>query len=125
MNPNRKKLKEMQQKKWWSYALLAAGIFVFTEGCTLIKTNTEYALPAVFFSLLMHSYSMKDLGKRLFKIEPANIANIAMVLVLVIVASLSYFKEINLAVIFILNLSAILIYLIVSAISAKLFKKHQ
>lgn len=123
MNPSRKKLKEMQQKKWWSYALLAAGIFVFTEGCTIIKTNMEYALPAILFSLLMHTSSMKDLGKRLLKQEPVSAANIAMIAVLLLTSAASYIKDLSLMAIFLMNISAVLVYLIVTAAS-KFIKKH-
>ncbi|KAF5051206.1 hypothetical protein DSECCO2_421430 [anaerobic digester metagenome] len=123
MNPSRKKLKEMQQKKWWSYALLAAGMFVFTEGCTILRTNMEYALPAIVFSLFMHSSSMKDLEKRLLKHEPGSAANIAMLLVLLFTAVASYMREITLSAIFIMNVSAVLVFLIVAAAS-KFIKKQ-
>lgn len=123
MNPSRKKLKEMQQKKWWSYALLAAGMFVFTEGCTILRTNTEYALPAIVFSLFMHSSSMKDLGKRLLKHEPGSAANIAMLAVLLFAAATSYMREITLTAIFIMNVSAVLVFLIVS-VASKFIKKQ-
>lgn len=124
MNPSRKKLKEMQQKKWWSYALLAAGMFVFTEGCTILKTNMEYALPAIIFSLFMHSSSMRDLGKKLLKHEPGNVANICMLLVLLLTAAASYMKEITLSAIFLMNVSAVLVFLIVAAAASKLVKKQ-
>lgn len=123
MNSNRNKLKEMQQKKWWSYAMLAAGMFVFIEGCTIIKTNTGSALAAILLSLFMHSSSTRDLEKRLLKHESGNAANIAMLLVLLLTAAVSFFKEIDLLVIFLMNVSAILVFLIVSA--AIKFNKKQ
>nr|WP_300092353.1 hypothetical protein [Sedimentibacter sp.] len=123
MNSNRKKLKEMQQKKWWSYAMLVAGMFVFIEGCTILKTNTGSALPAIILSLFMHSSSMKDLGKRLLKHEPGTAANIAMLLALLLAAAASYLKEINLSAIFLMNISAVIVFLIVTAAS-KFIKKQ-
>jgi Mg/Co/Ni transporter MgtE len=123
MNQSRKKIYEMQQKKWWSYALLAAGMFVFTEGCTMLKTNTGSALSAIVLSLFMHSSSMKDLGKRLLKHEPGTAANIAMVLVLILAAAVSYFREITLSAIFLMNVSAVLVFLIAAAAS-KFIKKQ-
>jgi hypothetical protein len=83
----------------------------------------EYALPAILFSLLMHSSSMKDLGKRLLKHEPGSAANIAMLLVLLFAAATSYMREISLSAIFIMNVSAVLIFLIVAAAS-KFIKKQ-
>jgi hypothetical protein len=123
MNQSRKKLYEMQQKKWWSYALLAAGMFVFIEACTMLKTNTGSALSAIVLSLFMHSSSMKDLGKRLLKHEPENAANIAMVLVLILAAAVSYLREITLSAIFLMNVSAVLVFLIAAAAS-KFIKKQ-
>jgi len=124
MNPSRKKLKEMQKKKWWNYAMLAAGIFLFTQGCSILSNSTEIATSAILFSLFMHSSSMKDLGQRLLKTEPVNASSIAMILALVIIAVICYFTKLNLLYIFIFNLAAIAIYIIVSAICFKLSIKN-
>jgi len=124
MNPHKKKLKEMQQKKWWNYAMLAAGIFLFTQGCSILSSSTELAAPVVFFSLFMHNSSMKDLGQRLLKTEPVNASSIAMILALVIIAVICYLTKLNLLYIFMFNLAAIAIYIIVSAICFKLSIKN-
>jgi hypothetical protein len=63
------------------------------------------------------------LGKRLFKQEPVSAANIAMIAVLLLTAAASYIKELSLMAIFLLNISAVLVYLIVTAAS-KFIKKH-
>lgn len=119
MNPNKKKLKEMQQKKWWNYAMLAAAIFLFTQGCSILSNNIEFATPAIFFSLFMHNSSMKDLGQRLLKAEPINASSIAMILALIVIAVISYFTKLNLLNIFMCNLGAIALYVIISAINLK------
>ncbi|MDW5300189.1 MAG: hypothetical protein SA378_08645 [Sedimentibacter sp.] len=124
MNPNKIRLREMQKKKWWNYAMLAAGIFLFTHACSILSTNIQFAAPVLIFSLFMHSSSMKDLGQRLLKTEPVKISNIAMLLSLVIIAVICYFSKLSLLNIFMLNLAAIAIYIILSAICFKLFNKN-
>ncbi|WP_326906789.1 hypothetical protein [Sedimentibacter sp. MB31-C6] len=72
---NKKKLKEMQQKSWWNYALLVAGIFVYTQGCSILKSNLEFAIPVIIFGLLMHSNSLKKIIHNLLLKEKDSSAN--------------------------------------------------
>lgn len=116
MNSNRKKLKEMQQKSWWNYALLAAGIFVFTQGCSILARSPEYAVPAVFFSLFMHSSALSGLSKKFFNAEPSKMVNTAMLAALVVLAAVSYLKEISLLLILMLNIAAAILYLAIAAL---------
>lgn len=123
MNQGKKKLREMQQKWWWSYALLGVGIFLFTQGSSILNENIQYALPVIIFSLFMHNASMNDLGKRFFKTNVNALANHAMILALAIIAITSYFLEINIIYILILNVVAIALNLFISAISFKFLNK--
>ncbi|WP_313339861.1 hypothetical protein [Sedimentibacter sp.] len=121
MNEMRKrKQKEMQQKNWWSYALLAAAIFVYTQGCSLIKTNIGYSLPVILLSFIMHLRSVGDLARRIFKLKESKKANIAMLIALAAVAIICYLKEFNIFSILLFNLAAVFVYVITAAI----FSKH-
>ncbi|WP_312812488.1 hypothetical protein [Sedimentibacter sp.] len=116
----KKKQREMQQKNWWSYALLAAAIFVYTQGCSLIKTNMGYALPLILLSFIMHLRSVGDLSKRIFKLKESKLANIAMLTALTAIAIICYLNDFNVFYILLFNLAAIFIYVITAAI----FSKH-
>lgn len=120
----KRKQKEMQQKNWWSYALLAAAIFIFTQGCSLIKTNMGYSLPVILLSLIMHSKSVGNLAKRIFKIKESKQANITMLFALTIVALLCYLKQYNIFNILIFNIVAIFVYVIAAYIFSKLNKEQ-
>ncbi|NYB73339.1 hypothetical protein HZF24_04215 [Sedimentibacter hydroxybenzoicus DSM 7310] len=116
----KRKQREMQQKNWWSYALLAAAIFVYTQGCSLIKTNMGYSLPVILLSFIMHLRSVGDLSTKIFKLKESKTANIAMLIALTAVAVICYLKELNIFYILLLNIAAIFIYIIAAAI----FSKH-
>ncbi|MFA9422309.1 MAG: hypothetical protein ACERLG_01940 [Sedimentibacter sp.] len=124
MNPSKIKLKKMQQKWWWSYALLAVGIFLFTHGCSILNKNIQYALPIILFSLIMHQNSMNELGKRFFKKKITPTASLAMIVLLIVIAITSYYVEIEMTHIFILDIISIALYLLISALSLKLFNKN-
>ena len=119
MNLNKKKLKEMQQKKWWSYAMLAAGIFLFSQGCSIISNNFEFATPIIFFSLFMHNSSLKDLSQRFFKTKAVDVASTAIISALIIIAIICYFTKINIIYILLLNIAVVAIYFVISALSIK------
>ncbi len=120
----KKKQKEMQQKNWWSYALLAAAIFVFSQACSLIKTNTSYALPVVLLSYIMHYRSVGDLSRRIFKLKESKAANISMLIALTLVAFICYIKEFTIFNILLFNIAAIFVYVIVAALFSKLNKEQ-
>lgn len=120
----KRKFKEMQQKKWWSYATLAAGIFLFAQGCSVISNKFEYATPLIFFSLFMHHSSLKDLSQRFFKTKPVSTANTAMISALFIIAIICYFTKLNINYIVLLNMVTIALYFVVSALSLKSINKN-
>lgn len=43
--------KELREKKWFYYAILAIGIFVFSQGCSLMSRKPEYAATAAIMGL--------------------------------------------------------------------------
>jgi len=118
----KKQQKEMQEKKWWSYALLISAIFLFSQSSLVINKNMGYSLALILVSLIMHSRSVGDLVKRIFKLNPSRIANIAMITALVIIAVFCYFVKIHFVYIVLLNIGAIAIYVAVSAFCSKLNK---
>ncbi|WP_312699827.1 hypothetical protein [Sedimentibacter sp.] len=115
-----KQREERLQKSWWSYALLAAAIFVYTQGCSLLKTNMGYSLPLIILSFIMHLRSVSDLARKILKIKESKNANIAMLIALIAVAVVCYLRELGIIYILLLNLAAIFVYVITAAI----FSKH-
>lgn len=142
---NKMQVKAMMKKPWWSYALLLAGVFIFTEGCSLLYGSDEFSIQisAILFSMVMHGTGLKDLSERLFlkkykinsnkkrKIEQNQslkeksnfIANVIIQLILILIAGLCYFIELNIIKIFLFNIIAIIIYFFVSVLSYLFYKK--
>jgi len=118
----KKKQKEMQENKWWSYTLLAAAIFLFSQSSSVINKSMGYSLALILLSFIMHARSVDDLVKRIFKLNPSVAAKIAMIAALIIIAVICYFIRINIVYIVLLNMGAIALYVIVSAICFKLSK---
>jgi len=139
---NKMQVSAMMKKPWWSYALLLAGVFLFTEGTSLLYNSDTFSIQisVILFSMIMHSISLKDLSQRLFLKERKNeekisvdknitikdksclIANLVTQLTLLLIAVLSYFIELNIVKIFMLNIMVVIIYFLVSKASY-LFKK--
>lgn len=113
------KIKEMKQKKWFSYALLAVAIFLFSQGSAMIDTNMEVAIPVLLISFILHTNSVGNLTERIFKIKSSAVANIAMLIALSAVAAVCYNKSLNILYIILLNFAAIALYIILAAIFNK------
>lgn len=115
-----KQRKEMQQKRWFSYALLATAIFLFSQGSSVITTNTGYSIAAILLSFILHSRSVGNLTERIFKIKSSNLANIVMLISLSVISVICYFSKLNNPIfIVLLNFAAIAIYIITAAICSK------
>lgn len=112
--------KEMRQKKWFYYALLAAAIFLFSQGSAIIKTNMGYSLPVILISFILHSTSVGNLTERFLKIKVSIAANIAMLAVLSAVTAICYFNQLHLLYIVLLDFTAIAIYVAAAAVCSKL-----
>ena len=145
---NKMQVRAMMKKPWWSYALLLAGVFLFTEGCSLLYGSDELSIQisVILFSMIMHGTSLRDLGKRILLKEyndntkesskKNNIqqkqslqdkasltANIIMQILLVLIAVLCYYVEFKITNIFLLDIFIIIIYGIISVISYKFYRK--
>ncbi|MDF2949193.1 MAG: hypothetical protein K0R07_1221 [Sedimentibacter sp.] len=113
------KIQKMKQKKWFSYALLAVAIFLFSQGTAIIDKSMEAAIPVLLISFILHTNSVGDLTERIFKIKYSKAANIAMLIALSTAAAVCYIKKFNILYIVLLNFAAIAIYIIFAAIFNK------
>ena len=114
------KIREMKQKKWFSYVLLAVAIFLFSQGSEIIKTNIEIALPVILISFILHARSVGSLTERIFKIKSSVISSIVMLIILSAISVLCYFNPLKLLYIILLDFAAIAVYVISAAIFNKL-----
>ncbi|HHZ01388.1 MAG TPA: hypothetical protein GX396_00420 [Tissierellia bacterium] len=116
----KKQREERRQQKWFKYAILAAGIFVFSQGCNLLTANTNYASTSIVLGIILHSYSAGRVCGEIFKVAPSSIGNIAMIISLLIVALISYFNNLGIIIILLLDLASIIVYVVSSFIYSKL-----
>ncbi len=115
-----KKMRELKNKKWYPYALLATAIFLFSQGSSIIKSSIGYTLPVILISLILHAKSVGILSEKLFKIKYSPSANAAMIIFLAAVATFCYFNKLNVLLIIMLDIAAIAIYVAIAFICSKL-----
>ena len=120
-----KQRQELRKKKWFRYALLAIGIFLFCQGSSLLTKNFGYASTSVIIGIILHSASVGHLCQRIFKMNSSNLANAAMIFSLIIVAFISYSKSLYIILIFLLDLVSIFVYILVSFINFRSRKNRQ
>lgn len=113
------KIKEMKEKKWFYYALLAIAIFLFSQGSSMIKTNLQYVLPLIIISFILHIRSVASLTERAFKKKPSIISSIAMIVVLSATSVICFFNPLKLSYIILLDFAAVAVYVITEAIFHK------
>ncbi len=113
------KIKELQQKKWFSYALLAVAMFIFSQSSSVIKENMGYALPAILLSFILHARGAGILAEKLLKIKASAAAPAIMLLVLSATAITCNFVKINIIIILLLDLAAIALYFVTAHICSK------
>jgi hypothetical protein len=116
--------KELREKKWFYYAILAIGIFVFSQGCSLMSKKPEYAATAAIMGLLLHNASVDKIYMSIFNHDAHKNAKISMLIILCIVAVFSYFKRLGFPLFVLLDLASILVFTIIAFIYQKLIK-HQ
>jgi len=119
----KQKQKELREKNWFYYAILAAGIFLFSEGC--VAQSTGYAVSAILIGIILHSVSVGILFEKNFKIKPFRAVNIAMVILLVVIALTCYFADLKFILVLILDLASIVLYTAVSLIYSKLKNRQE
>lgn len=115
--------KELREKNWFYYAVLAAGIFLFSEGCA--AQSTGYAVSAILIGLILHSVSVGILFEKNFKIKPFRAVNIAMMVLLAAIAVTCYFADLKFLLILFLDLASIVLYAAASLIYFKLKNRQE
>ncbi|HOK49404.1 MAG TPA: hypothetical protein PLF27_04645 [Sedimentibacter sp.] len=117
--------KELREKKWFYYAILAIGIFVFSQGCSLMSRNPGYAATAAVLGLLLHNGSVDRIYMSIFNHEAHKYAKFAMLIILCIIAVFSYFKRLGFPLFVLLDLCSVLLFAIIAFICQKLTKQQE
>jgi len=115
--------KELREKNWFYYAILAVGIFVFSEGC--VSQSTGAAFSAILLGIILHFISVGFLFEKNFKIKPFKAVNIAMMVLLAAIAVTCYFVDLKFIIILILDFASIVLYTAVSLIYFKLKNRQE
>lgn len=130
-------LRAIKKKNWWNYALLTAGVFIFTQGCMLLDSNNKVAVSEIFFGMVMQSLSLKNLSskylfvnhnkymeegkEKLIKSKCSTCANIIMQSMLVLIALSCYFWSVNSIIVLLLDVFAVIAY----SLTATAIFKHE
>lgn len=117
--------KELREKNWFYYALLATGIFLFTQGSKLVSKNNGYAITSVFLGLIMQSVSMEKIFLKVFKFNSHTSSKLAMILLLLTITVVSYLINLRYIIIVLLNLTSIALFVLISLIHSKLKNKKE
>lgn len=121
----KQKQKELREKNWFYYALLAAGIFLFTQGSRLLSKSGGYAITSIFLGIITQSVSMEKLFLRIFKFNSHKNSKIAMIILLLIISVICYFINLKYIIIVLLNLTSIVLFILVSFIHLKFKDKKE
>ncbi len=116
--------KQMREHRFFYHFILAIGIFVFSQGCSLMQTNTGYASTAVILAIIMHNASVGRLFIRIFKFNPHSYSKIVMIIMLCLIAIISYFVNLGYIYYVLLDIASIILFVILSLILSK-FKNRQ
>ncbi len=117
--------KQMREHRFFNHWLLAIGIFVFSQGCSLMSRSPGYAIAAIILGILLHRHSVDKVFEAVFKISPYKNAKNILIIVLVLIAIFSYFKRLYFTIFLLLNLASILLYVVISLITSKSIDKQE
>jgi len=112
--------KELREKKWFYYAILAIGIFVFSQGCSLMSRKPGYAATAAVLGLLLHNGSVDKIYMSIFNREAHKYAKIIMLIILCAIAVFSYFKRLGFPLFVLLDLGSVLLFALIAFIMSKI-----
>lgn len=115
-----KKMKELKQKPWFNYALLAVAVYVFSQGNAILRSSTEIALPVILISFILHARSVGNITEKILKIKSNSVANTAMLVALFIISAFCYFYELKLPYIILLDFASIAVYAAAAFVCNKL-----
>ncbi len=117
--------KQMREHRFFYHFILAIGIFVFSQGCSLMQENAGYASTAVILAIIMHTASVGKLFTRIFKFNPHNYSKIVMLVMLCLLAIISYFINLGIIYFVLLDIASIALFVILSLILSKLKNRQE
>lgn len=109
----------MREHKFFYHFILAIGIFVFSQGCSLMQKSAGYASTAVILAIIMHNSSVGKLFTRIFKFSPYSQSKIIMLVILCLLAIISYFVNLGFIYFVLLDITSIIIFISLSLILSK------
>ena len=111
--------KQMREHKFFYHFILAIGIFVFSQGCSLMSRNAGYAITAVVLGIIMHNASVGKIFESLFKFSLLKNIKYAILISLFLVAVISYFINLGFIFFVLLDLASIIVFTAISLIYSK------
>lgn len=111
--------KQMREHRFFYHFVLGIGIFVFSQGCSLMYGNTGYAATAAILGIIMHNASVEKIFKRVFKSDAHKNAKIAMLIFLFLIAVISYFIRLKFILFLLLDLASIILFTAIALIYSK------
>lgn len=111
--------KQMREHRFFYHFILAIGIFVFSQGCSLMQKSAGYASTLAIFGIIMHNASVGKLFTRYFKLSPHSYSKIVMVVMLFVLAIISYFINLGITYFVLLDIVSIILFVILSLILSK------
>ncbi|MDD4439740.1 MAG: hypothetical protein PHS04_17160 [Tissierellia bacterium] len=111
--------KQMREHRFFYHFILAIGIFVFSQGCSLMSRRPGYAATAAILGIIMHNGSVEKIFKRIFKSDAHKNAKIAMLISLFLIAIISYFIRLGFILFVLLDLASIILFIAAALIYSK------
>lgn len=111
--------KQMREHRFFYHFVLAIGIFIFSQGCSLMSNSKGYATTAVILGIIMHKASVDKIFNRIFKFDSHKNSKITMIMSLLLIAVISYFINLKFTFIVLLDLASIILFVILSFIISK------
>lgn len=111
--------KQMREHKFFHHFILAIGIFVYSQGCSLMPYKVGYAATAAILGIIMHNSSAGKVLEKIFKIKSHKKAQGTLIILLIVIAAISYFIDFGFIFFLILDIASIIIYVAISLILSK------
>ncbi len=117
--------KQMREHRFFYHFILAIGIFIFAQGCSLMQKSAGYAATAVILAIIMHHASVGKLFTQIFKFSPHNYSGIVMIAILCILAIISYFINLGYIYFLLLDIASIILFASLSLVLSKLKNRQE
>ena len=116
--------KQMREHRFFYHFILAIGIFVFSQGCSLMSNRPGYAATAAILGIIMHNASVHKIFERIFKFSAHKNAKAAMIISLILIAIISYFIRLGFILFVLLDFASIILFTAAALIYSK-FENRQ